>query len=1443
MLSLWKLRVGAEAYYLGQVAQGLDDYYTGQGEMPGRWLGNAIGGLGLGGTVTGDDLRAVLAGLNPGTGQSPNGDRLRTWKGRVPGFDLTFSAPKSVSVLYALADPLVRGQIVEALDGAVDDALAWLEREACFVRRGSNNRASARGPSSEFGTRRLPGGGFLAAGFRHRTSRAGDPQLHTHVLVANLTRGPDGRWSALDAQAIYRSRRAAGAVYDAAVRHQLTARLGVDWLLTSRGDGEIAGIPQRVLKQFSKRRNEIEDELARLGQSGPVAAKQAALVTRTGKNELDGETLDARWHDEAAAVGYGPDDIDSLLARPAHATDDDGGRWLWSRSGRVPASTAGDQPVAIRTTDPDTGQLLERVTTIDDFGAHVAAALVEKDSTFTRHQVTMAIAGLLRHTVSTRASERLTDVVIAQRHFVPLPHRPEQSGGWEQRWTSRHLLDVETSLLALLQPEPGRCGALEEAAVDGALTTPGFSMLGSDQADMLRRVTTQGLPVEVVVGRAGTGKTYAMAAVRAIYTAAGYRLVGVAPSALAARGLGEGAGMPAFTIPRFLRRAAPDLTARHVIVVDEAGMVGTVDLHHILAAARTAGAKVILVGDHHQLPEIAAGGGFAAAAAAAAGYSAELTINRRQTERWEIDALDQLRHGHLPTAFRTYQEHGRVALHDRLEDVHAAAVGDWWHAYRHGRNALLLAGTRAEARALNRDGRACAAAAGLLHGPVLDVAGRHFQAGDRVILTRNAGVDPTRRQPRSCRVDNGMIGTIAALDPTTGTMTIQLTTGSTIVLDGAYVRDGHVDHGYAVTIHKAQGVTCDDVFVVGPRGLYRQAGYVALSRARHGAWLYATSHDAAAVGERHHSVGIRLPSEPDDDPGADLLDALEHSHAKVLASSIVPHLARVADVAASTALDQLHARHRYLKAVVRTLEAAGHRNPILEREQLATARAHRSFLHVGGRVRALDWDNVGTVTAIVDYTGTAYVHFKAPDGRQTTKCLPWWQIKPIDHPEPAELTADAADYFALHEQAIAEDVARWDKKLAAHGVQPNEPVVIPAAIEHRTRQVAHRLAGQQTDWLTWWLGERPVDPAGARVWDDEVAAVAAWRDTHHVHDDVSGYGPPPEAADLREEWRQHLERSHDVHRWLRAHRPGLDPVTVTDLTAVEIRDRLEELDAILAAAPPDQTRILDALHTGELTPADLDQAIGDAFATQDTRRQWILEHWPHVIEHVELTRLAAQLGPLDHWPLPLPAAAQHLHDQLATVSVATPEARSLDQLDRELADADPRTHAARLQGQLDALDQHLRDLHTDRVQLSEYPHRAADIDHHLAELRRRRRDLDQELNRYNAKAALWKTGHRPQHLVDAVTRRSHHLAHSAITGGEPWITEAVRAWHESHPDDTDIHRLHRVIVEIAAHRERSGHTGPDPLGPDHPLHDRWQGLHHDLATAPPAAPTVFPIGR
>ena len=514
-------------------------------------------------------------------------------------------------------------------------------------------------------------------------------------------------------------------------------------------------------------------------------------------------------------------------------------------------------------------------------------------------------------------------------------------------------------------------------------------------------------------------------------------------------------------------------------------------------------------------------------------------------------------------------------------------------------------------------------------------------------------------------------------------------------------------------------MTCDEVFVVGPRGLYRQAGYVALSRARHGAWLYATSHDAAAVGERPHSTGIRLPSEPDDDPGADLLDALEHSQAKLLASSIAPHLARIADLANATTLADLQARHRHIAQVVRRLEAAGHRNPTVERQRLDAARAHRGFLHHGARVRALDWDNVGTVTAIVDVTGTAYVHFVAPDGRQATKCLHWWEIKPIDHPDPAELTAEAVDYFELMEQAISEDEAVWHRQLADHGIDPDEPVIVPAAIDHRTRQLVHRLAGDQPDWLTWWLGERPRDPAGKQVWDDEVAALATWRDTHHLDDHTAGYGPAPDRPPTaRAVADQPATQPRRRTAGSATTNPASPPSASPNSPPAEIRQRLDELDTILATAPPDQTRILDALHNGQLHPADLDDAIRHALATQDSRRDWILEHWPHVVEHAELTRLDHAHGPLDHWPIPLTAAAQQLYDQLVAITVDTPEPRTLTQLDHELADADPRTHIIRLRRDLDTLDEQQRQLRAERADLTQ-PEQVADIDRHLTELARR----------------------------------------------------------------------------------------------------------------------------
>ena len=206
MLSIGKLAGGAEGYYLRAVASGVEDYYLGSGEAPGRWVGAGSVRLGLAGVVSPEQLRAVLDGRDPATGKSLLWVRRPD---RLPGLDLTFSAPKSVSLLFALGDEQLSALVRRAHDAAVAQALGYLEREAGEVRRGKDGRD------------RLPGGGFVAAAFRHRTSRAGDPQLHTHVLVANMTRGSDGRWSALDGRQLYLQAKTAGTLYQAALRDQL----------------------------------------------------------------------------------------------------------------------------------------------------------------------------------------------------------------------------------------------------------------------------------------------------------------------------------------------------------------------------------------------------------------------------------------------------------------------------------------------------------------------------------------------------------------------------------------------------------------------------------------------------------------------------------------------------------------------------------------------------------------------------------------------------------------------------------------------------------------------------------------------------------------------------------------------------------------------------------------------------------------------------------------------------------------------------------------------------------------------------------------------------------------------------------------------------------------------------------------------------------------------
>ena len=790
--------------------------------------------------------------------------------------------------------------------------------------------------------------------------------------------------------------------------------------------------------------------------------------------------------------------------------------------------------------------------------------------------------------------------------------------GWEEAYTTRTLLRAEQGLTELLTRglHRGR-GILPLAFVKAGLAT--VSDLGPDQADAVRRLTQQGHAVEVLIGRAGTGKTSTVAALVSVYRAAGWHVVGVAPSARAARELDERACITAHTIPRFRYHCArTPLDARTVVIFDEVGMADTFDLTGVLAVAAAAGAKVVLVGDARQLPEIGPGGGLAAAIDILDHQVCELTVNHRQREPWEVEALDHLRDGDPGKAWSAFVEHGRVTRSDDIEQVHRRAVEDWWLSHRTGLRSVILAGTRAETAALNHRARNRAAAEGALSGPSLVVAGREFQMGDRVLCTRN---DDDQRTPdgRQATVDNGTLAVVTRVATPDRALCVEvLGTRRPLRLSPEYLESGAVEHGYAMTVHKAQGATFDQVFVVGPAGLYREAAYVALSRARLGTWLYASTGQLADLESSDHSTGIT----PDDEADAScaLVDRLDRSKAKRLVLRDWPvglHAAALADLP----LNELDQRLRRARSAEHDAQRHGLTEPAVIRDRYERARQTRSHLAPGRQVRALDRDNVATVESLDDGNGTAMVSFTGRHRQAATRVLRWSELQVMDHSDPVTIGPAAQTWLARAVRDLGHAERAWSDALARHDVSPDERASLEWAIDVRSRRLTNQLTASPPPWLTTWLGQRPVDPVGSMSYDDAVARLAAWRDRHHLPPSQAGLGLQPDEPDARASWSAEMSAVTATRTWLTNREHGVTRHERPPRTLAEIEARRRLLDQLLASAPPAQ-------HGAD--PRDVSHP---RLAVQGDRRRerqdWILTNWPFVVERHELDRIDQSLAPND----------------------------------------------------------------------------------------------------------------------------------------------------------------------------------------------------------------------
>jgi conjugative relaxase-like TrwC/TraI family protein len=951
-VSIRRMTLGSGYKYLmGSVAQSdgasqhasaLTRYYAESGTPPGRFIGQGLAGLGNGvgidpgSQVTEEHLFRMLGmvqdpltgeqlGRPPRAQKAPYAERVRTrisaemagLKGddrdaavlkirgeehiaeakiarAVAGFDLTFSAPKSVSVAWALADGGTQAVIYAAHQQALAYVLSYAERCVFTSRSGKN------------GVVQEEIRGVVGAAFDHWDSRAGDPQLHTHVVVMNRAQSEDGVWRTLDSRGMFRATVGLSEMYNGVLSDFLTQSLSWGWESTRRLHShvpkyEVAGVPEALQRAFSTRSASIEVE---------TNAMLPDFVAAHGRSPNSGEMLRLR---QRATLQTRPDkhvhplseQVAGWRKRAQVLLDTDPVPWV--------ATLRDRNDLPLLRADDLTNEMLTEV------GVVAVNVVAEKRSTFSRANVFAEVLRQIHGVRFASADDRMAVVertvgrALAEVLLISAPElahtparftRPDGTSQFRARgfevYTTHALLDAEARLL-----DAGRCTqgprvAIRIVADVAAENLPGRAHgLSADQAVAVEQIATSGRVLDVLVGPAGTGKSTTMGGLRAVWQRQfGHgSVVGLAPSAAAAQVLAEEFGAATENTSKWLteqarqpgrlremdelraklHRAGPSLSASMIrkridklsaevdkwslrsgqlVVVDEASLAGTFALDTLTKQARNAGAKVVLVGDWAQLSPVEAGGAFHMLVHDR-DLAPELADVRRFTHAWEKAASIDLRVGR-PEAVDAYQEHDKIEGGER--DSMLDLLYDAWRAdVAAGHRSLMIASDNDTVAALNERARAHRVAVGEVHDSgIQTLSGAVIGVGDVVVTREN-------NRLLSCGrgwVKNGdqwLVETVAADGAVTVARTrgVGMPGGRQVVLPADYVRQ-HVELGYATTAHRAQGRTVDTAHSFVSVTTQREVLYVAATRGRESNRLYVdTMYDPDA--DTQHG----LPAERD----------------------------------------------------------------------------------------------------------------------------------------------------------------------------------------------------------------------------------------------------------------------------------------------------------------------------------------------------------------------------------------------------------------------------------------------------------------------------------------------------------------------------------------------------------------------------------------------------
>lgn len=804
----------------------------------------------------------------------------------VMGFDVTFSAPKSVSILWAAGDAPTRAEISAAVGRAVQAGFEYLERTCAYTGRGSD---------------RIPGRGLAAAAFTHATSRNLDPQLHTHVLLANLLETTSGGHRALDGSALFAQAKTAAYLAGATLQHELARRLGVRWQRLRSGVADIDGVPRAAIEAMSSRRRQIDALADQLNLTSPHARQALALRSRPTKQTTNLEDLRSQWRRTLAQAGFNQ----RAFRRCLHHS------------------------VRLEPLSEDAIEVLLR-----GLGRH--DGLTATTSTFDRRDTIQAIADRTTGRLDAAAIEHLADHLLASSRVLALNDSTSDEGSTgnrrgsspraapgERRYTTPALVAAETNVMTRFQAGL-RNGTAIVPAETIAHTLQAEPDLGADQRQAITKLCRSGHQLQCLNGPAGTGKTYALRLAAQAWHHAGYRVIGAAVQGTAAENLERHTHIPSQTVAALLARADRTnpreslLDPQSVLIVDEASTIGTFDLSRLASLAGNAQAKLVLVGDPVQHGAVAAGGGFTALVKQRADVHPELTTLRRQIDP-AMDAarlaVDDLRRRDAETALHRLVVDGRIEQSSDPEMAYTAIVHDWYQD-RIARQqdpqkaeSCMISEHHQTRRELISRARALLQSTGELHGPKLCVAGQQFQAGDEVTCRAPAHDLYPASQPE-LYLRNGTAGVVIKVRPEhdryPGLLVDFAHRGDIFIPRAALQREaqpgtpGILTHSYALTSHAAQGATYETGRILTVEGTSPVALYVAASRGRSDLRIYAARR-------RPNTLGPDTPRTPQRTPLQDLVQSTHKGVDDRLAIELDPGLTGVArDGSTSVGVERWH---------------------------------------------------------------------------------------------------------------------------------------------------------------------------------------------------------------------------------------------------------------------------------------------------------------------------------------------------------------------------------------------------------------------------------------------------------------------------------------------------------------------------------------------------------